>query len=390
VASIEPSVGARTFIIADDLTGACDAAVAFSSRGFETQVLLDEASSERVPAEVCAISTETRHAPLEYAVRMIGRVAQRKDLQRYDRIFKKIDSVFRGNTFHEIHAFVGAFPNHFAIISPAYPALGRISSKGLLTVRDMTGETSIPVRQSLAAAGLHPHWIAASQNADAIERQMLQSLREGNRCVFCDAVTEEDLQSIVHAAQAIPQAILWIGSAGLAHALAMNLPLRRRPERRPHSGTVLLFVGSNHAVTERQLTVLHERDVSFHWRAGWDGGRPADDGSVAVVHIDRGQTTEDEVRAAVAHCKPGTIACLFMTGGDTAMLVCRALGIEALSLDDEFEAGLPQGIAVGGRFAGCTVILKSGGFGATDVLRRIAHQFGQKKEVSLCSNAFPM
>jgi uncharacterized protein YgbK (DUF1537 family) len=381
VPSIEPPSRARTFIIADDLTGACDAAVAFSRTGVSTEVLLDMEHSASNGPEVRAICTETRDVPVEQAVGTLQRIARRQDLGHYEQIFKKIDSVFRGNTFHEVKATVDVFPNHLAVIAPAYPALGRTSSDGMLHVRDIAGESSIPVREHLHAIGLHPRWIAPSQSAQHIEQQMSQSLREGNRAVFCDANTAEDLQSIVQAARAMQTRILWIGSAGLAHALANGLPIVEQPLEHPANGAVLIFSGSDHPVTQRQMAALHDHHEVLTWPSAGYSKRSTD--SVIVFRIERGQTTEEEIRAAVSSFMPQTVSCLFMTGGDTAMLVCHALGIHSLHLHHEFEPGIPQATAEGGLFAGRTVILKSGGFGSTDVLCRIAKHFNHQKEAIL-------
>ena len=80
---------------------------------------------------------------------------------------------------------------------------------------------------------------------------------------------------------------------------------------------------------------------------------------------------------------PHHVSCLFMTGGDTAALVCRALGIESLDLEIELAPGLPQGTAAGGRFGGCTVVLKSGGFGESSIMSRLVDQFGHRERCVL-------
>jgi D-threonate/D-erythronate kinase len=380
--SIEPSSRPRTFIIADDLTGACDAAVAFSSRGLSTEVLLDANHPGSANVEVCGICTGTRETAVDRAVGTVHRVAQQQNLKHYDQIFKKVDSTFRGNTFHEIHAAFDAFYDYFVVVAPAYPALGRISVDGVLKVRDVTGETSIAVRDGLQATGLRPYWIAAGQPASQIEQRMLQSLKDGNRLVFCDAVTDEDLQATVRAARAMQKPILWIGSAGLAHALAANLPAQPSRVHRHRKGFLLIFVGSNHPVTQRQITDLHEQNGVPIWSSDIVDGTPPENAAI-LFRIERGRTTEDEIRIAVARFTPQLVSCLFMTGGDTAMLVCRALGIHSLRLHEEFEPGLPQATSTGGNFAGCTIILKSGGFGQTDVLSRIAKHFSQEKVATL-------
>jgi uncharacterized protein YgbK (DUF1537 family) len=84
-----------------------------------------------------------------------------------------------------------------------------------------------------------------------------------------------------------------------------------------------------------------------------------------------GETTADEIRRAVVAHDPAQTACLFMTGGDTAHFVCRALGIRALLLQREFAPGVPVAIAEGGPFDGVSVALKSGGFGEPDLLCRL-------------------
>jgi uncharacterized protein YgbK (DUF1537 family) len=377
--STEPSLRPQTLIIADDLTGACDAAAAFSNKGTSTQVLLHaEPTSSRL-FEVTAVCTESRDMPAEQAVRTILRVAETLDSERYDRIFKKIDSTFRGNTFREIQATLDAFKDYCAIVAPAYPALGRTVAGGMLTIRDIVGETTIPLREKLEEMGLRFPWISAGQNTQQIKQQMLQSLRSGSRAIFCDAVTNDDLQATVWAAKAIPQKILWIGSAGLAHALTAELPTKPLQRKLLTGGKILLFVGSNHPVTQKQVSALREQHA-FLMPSGGVIDRGAKDDATIFLRIERDQTTEEEIRVAVSNCASQTVSCLFMTGGDTAMLVCRALGIRSLRLHEEFEPGVPQGIATGGSFEGCTVILKSGGFGRTDLLNRVVKHFSQKKE----------
>jgi uncharacterized protein YgbK (DUF1537 family) len=373
--SIESSLRPQTLIIADDLTGACDAAVAFSSKGASTQVRLhaDLISSESF--DVSAVCTESRDMSAEQAVRTIHHVAETLDSKPYDQIFKKIDSTFRGNTFSEIQATLDAFKNYFAIVAPAYPALGRTVTGGMLMISDITGETAVRLRERFDEIGLPFHWIPAGQNPQQIKQKMLRSLRSGHRMIFCDAVTNEDLHAAVCAAKALPQKILWVGSAGLADALAADLPAKPLRRKIHAGGPVLFFVGSNHPVTQKQVSALREQHASLLPPCG-----ASKEDAPLFLRIEHDQTTEEEIRAAVSNYASQTVSCLFMTGGDTAMLVCRALGIRTLCLHHEFEPGVPQAIATGGSFDGCTVILKSGGFGQTDILNRVVRNFSQKRE----------
>jgi D-threonate/D-erythronate kinase len=169
--------------------------------------------------------------------------------------------------------------------------------------------------------------------------------------------------------------ILWVGSAGLVHALAesvlADLPADRvRPGgvKSWDAGSTIIFAGSKHPVTKRQMDDLGEQRGSSN---------------VVVVRVECGETTEDQIRNAVGARKAETVSCMVMTGGDTAMLVCRALGVESLLLHEEFEPGIPHATVVGGQFSGCMAILKSGGFGTVDVLSRIARRFSPEKAAAL-------
>jgi uncharacterized protein YgbK (DUF1537 family) len=361
----------RYLIVADDLTGACDAAVAFAQRGAQTQVMLGETISTN--AEVCALCTESRHLPAELAMRKLHTLAQAVGKIAGTQVFKKIDSVFRGNTFHEIRAIIDAFPGHLAVIAPAYPAVGRFAHGGLLHVHDLSGERSVAVRDGLRSVGLLPRWIAPGLGASAIARRL-----PGSRIVFCDALQQSDLEAVVEAATSHGRPMLWIGSAGLAHALATAAYQALRsasPLKGIRPGHVLAFIGSDHPVTLRQLdTLRNTTPVSV-----WPSDSTQNPESTVIVPIDCANPSPYTLHRLIEQFSPQTVSCLFMTGGDTALHVCRELGISALQLRQEFEPGIPEAAAIGGPFAGCNVILKSGGFGEAGVIQRITTRYSRQE-----------
>ena len=59
-------------------------------------------------------------------------------------------------------------------------------------------------------------------------------------------------------------------------------------------------------------------------------------------------------------CRP---AGLFLTGGDTAVAVCRALGVSAIDILTEISPGIPLGKLSGGICPGLRVVTKAGAFG---------------------------
>jgi uncharacterized protein YgbK (DUF1537 family) len=59
---------------------------------------------------------------------------------------------------------------------------------------------------------------------------------------------------------------------------------------------------------------------------------------------------------------------LFLSGGDIALAVCQKLGIAAIKVNGEVEAGIPAGELIGGRGEGMRVVTKAGGFGTEQAL----------------------
>lgn len=370
---------ARFLILADDLTGACDSAVAFARRGLRVEVQLE--GGELPPAEgVWAISTESRDLPEEVAVqRICDSVAM---TERAREVFKKVDSVFRGNTFAEIRAAVDCFPCEFAVLCPAYPAMGRRVREGMLHIEDASGARTSPLREGLRRAGLSGFAVArGGESIPETFATMQAAIQAGQKLVLCDAVSEDDLQRTVEAARKLERKILWIGSGGLANALASELPFRQGQQKsKTRDGVVLLFVGSDHAVTQKQLEALRGSAAVLETSIDQFSGVPAEC-EIVVLAVPREGTTAAQIRHAVAGITQG-IACCLMTGGDTAMMVCRALGVRSLLLTEEFAPGLPQGIAMGGSLDGVPVVLKSGGFGKIDVLCDLPSQFVKRKELA--------
>jgi uncharacterized protein YgbK (DUF1537 family) len=296
-------------LIADDLTGACDAAVQFTARGLPASVML--ADDPPPPgAAVVAVSTDSRHLSEQEIPPVMARVAAR---YRADIVFKKIDSVLRGNPGAEIAAALEAFGCDAAVATPAFPAMGRTGSAA-----------AAPILRS--DRHVTPDGVAAA-------------LRDGVRVVSADAASDADLDFIVAQGVSTGLRILWAGSGGLAAALGGGAA-KSRCDRK---GGVTFCVGSDHPVTLEQIAALR------HHSPGCTVLTPA--------AVDR----MPEI--------------LLLSGGDTASAVCRQAGARRIDLCGEVLPGIPWGILRCGRFDGIPVVTKSGGFGAPDALIRIAEFF---------------
>lgn len=381
--------GTNISIVADDLTGACDSAVAFARRGRLTEIALDWRVLPRALPDVFSFSTESRDIPEPEAVGRLNDLLDGASWLTENRVFfKKIDSVLRGNTFAEIAAVANRVPHRLVLIAPAFPALGRTSVNAVLHIRDIAGERMIDAGRHLVAAGLHMSVIGSGRSEaemrDLLQAQISAQTSQAKRAVYCDAASESDLHRLVQAASYLGHEVCWIGSGGLADALASHLCANHTPDQTmPARGTVLFFVGSNHPVTLDQIASLRGSGSLHEHTPHLPSSFVPGVFSSILFEIRRGETTAEQILAAVRQLPSQQISCMFMTGGDTATLVCRTLGIDTLRLETEFAPGLPLGIAVGGPFAGTKVILKSGGFGDTSAMRRIAETFSKESKRAL-------
>src|SRR5271157_2579688 len=101
IGGVPPTTSLECLLIADDLTGACDAAVHFARRGYRTHVRLDSRGEE---VSVLAISAESRDLSAAELRQVMNELAQRLPVDRARILFKKIDSTLRGNVGAEIAA----------------------------------------------------------------------------------------------------------------------------------------------------------------------------------------------------------------------------------------------------------------------------------------------
>ena len=241
-------------------------------------------------------------------------------------LYKKIDSTLRGNVAAELAAARDALGRKRPIIvAPAFPAQGRTVRGGRVLVDGK------PLRGG----------------------DLKRKLR-GLDVTICDAATEAELRRIARNGLELEPRPLFVGSAGLARALAAELPRRKpRPSRKPR-GEIAVVVGSASPMSQRQADRL---------------ARGAKRESVALYRLEWSRTTADAPalvkafgRIAAKHENCGAYV---LTGGDTARAVLEARGVRGIRLLGEVEPGVPFGISIPGDVLVCT---KAGGFGRPDTL----------------------
>jgi D-threonate/D-erythronate kinase len=393
-------------ILADDLTGACDAAAPFAARGAPTVVYFEPPAALPDDASVVAVDLDSRRYGRRTAATRHLKAARALRGSGAERAYKKVDSTLRGHPWTEIVACRWGWGASLSVLCPAFPGQGRLVRDGRLLVGQ---EDRGPVAR---LAGIPPNvavpllGVAVAERGAAAVATALETWRIGGTSfVIADATTDGHLAALATAANLVGQAPLLAGSAGLAGALAaLALPkpatedrARDTARRAVADGPWLVVAGSQTAATGAQIAEL-ERDGSTvislkaqHVaidrlqadRAGERAARALEAGKTVVLRLvvaggtESGSAqSEDRAARALGRVCRATVrrsqpAGLFLTGGLTARACLLALGARGLRLAAEPLPGIAAGRAIEGRWEGRPVITKAGGFGGPDAIRRL-------------------
>jgi uncharacterized protein YgbK (DUF1537 family) len=379
------------FIIADDLTGACDAASPFAMRRMCTRVALDP---EWLPqSEVLALDIGSRDVTVEAARIRIRAALEVAHHRKPHLLLKKIDSVFRGNTVEEVKTCLNLLPHKFAILAPGYPPLGRRVRDGRLHVCHLAGQSTLDIASQLSDYDIKFRTLklASMTNSTPLAERMIRAKEDGLRLVLCDTETEQDLDEIVHAGLHSSLDLIWMGSAGLAHALAKTQASHPEEATWPPveiRGAIIFCIGSDHPVTLEQIRNLKQTrdpaELFLDSETGNDIDVALKKGLDILLHVDpkRRQHGQSYLLRMCEVLHPNirrSIGALLLSGGDTAAMVCNAFKAQGIELRNELLPGIPSGLIRGGAADGLAVITKSGGFGAEDALLQIANRFREER-----------
>ncbi len=357
----------RLFLVADDLTGALDAAARFASPA--DPVAVTWSVPVGVPARALALDSGTREvspaaarAALAERLRHLPPVAETL-------FYAKLDSLLRGNAAAELAVWLEMLAPDACIIAPAFPFQGRVTIEG--RQHRVVDGRPVPVACDLVAE-LEDLGIAVARARPG------ETVKPG--VTMFDAATDEDLAAIVAAGRAFSGTALWCGSGGLAAMLADAT--RTTSDVLPRvEGPVLGLFGTDHPVTAEQIDRCGEAALAIA-----DGGvesaeaiarRLAERGAVPVradlptgIARDAAARRIDAVFTELVQRldRPGT---LVVAGGETLRGLGEALGADGLALEGQIVPGVPVSRFRGGRFDGLRVVSKSGAFGEPDFLLRL-------------------
>lgn len=378
----------RWAIIADDLTGAADAAAAYGPT-HSSSVILD-IDSAWPDAGILSINTESRYLPPADAAKAVTTAAGRA-MGQHRRVFKKIDSLLRGNVGVEVAATLARLTQGrgkgLAVVAPAFPGTGRTTLGGIVhvngvpnTAGDFDGDTAA----ALAAGGLTAEVAGTTgRTPEEIARHLRDVQERGIDAVVLDAVSDDDLKAIAAAADLLDFPALLVGSGGLAGHIAERAERAgaQNAQVRLVSRT-LTVIGSYSALARQQIGELvaagAEHITLDH--ATLDGtavprlvaqamGRtnvvltpdpmgPVDKSQALVVAAALARATA----AGIGHCDA-----LVLTGGETATAVLKALGAGSFTVLGEIEPGVVMSLLPGSL---PLLVTKAGAFGDAGTLAR--------------------
>lgn len=116
-------------VIADDLTGAAELAAAGLRQGLRAEIVR-EGGRPGGTAELVCVDTDSRSCPADEAARRAAAAANMLRSSGAGWIYKKVDSVLRGNVIPEIEAVMVQLGLRRALMLPANPSLGRVIRDG--------------------------------------------------------------------------------------------------------------------------------------------------------------------------------------------------------------------------------------------------------------------
>lgn len=411
------------FMIADDLTGAADAGTYFRTEdrqvriGFSHCKPWDETLSHTV---VQVYDAETRSLEPRDALSRVMRAAHllthrhQKDFLLY----KKLDSTLRGHVGAELEGTFLGSGKRTILMTPSYPENGRTVIHGCLFI------DGIPVDQSSIASDPR-HKVRSANVAEILKKTTslpiqhirLETIRDGVEAVcrelvgnkrgivVCDAETRKDLEvlaKVVH----MQDELLPAGSAGFAQAIAQEW-LGAKRSLAPRSfqcDYTIVAVGSAHPRSYIQVDTLcrilppdsvvplaptlladMNKRIECLWRAK-QSIMQMDANCVAVyLHSERPvhphdvrfendlaslvRMWVDRVTAVNTDKNIGIVA----TGGDTAMAICHALGVESIRIEQEIEHGVIVSRLEGPEQHRYYLVSKAGGFGQPSTLVNATH-----------------
>ena len=399
----------KILIIADDFTGALDTGVKFAAKGAKTKVMTkwnDDFVND--PAEVLVLCVPTRHETPEDAYEMVRAVVEKAD-GKVGTIFKKTDSVLRGNVGAELTAVLeGSEANQLYFI-PALPSMRRITLGGIHYISGIAVKNSVfgrdpfdPVTESYVPDLMHKQSDAHIESV-SVEEAISAAPTSEDKTIYvydCESSDTLDAELKTLCKRGMPRLVA--GCSGLAEALASRVGDETRIAPRAMDGNLTVVCGSVNPISVAQMNFaerygfsrVHLSDPQFlgdinALKVTAEGiemiGRYAGGTIVDTLYANNGvqrNVTEKELektRALISRrigqlmksmLEAGFEGRLMIIGGDTLLEFTNAIGCFELYPICEIDPGT---VVFKLEYQGKEheIITKSGGFGSEELLVKI-------------------
>lgn len=402
-------------VIADDLTGSCDTAAQFCRYGMRVAMTGASAPDLGPDLDLLVVNTASRGLPVERARQVAARSARSLLRLGCRPVYKKIDSTLKGPWCQELAAVMAVVRPDLAIVAPAFPAWGRTSRGGRLLLdgrpppprpargagtsgidsANLWGRLRAEFGSQVELLGRH----LLRRPAAVVEKHIRTARRKGHRVLLFDIESDSDLERLALTGRRLDEAVLWVGSAGLARFLPLSWgrsPTGAAPPGPEARGPLLLICGSLNPVNKAQLEQLDRRGLATVvtlWDEDTESPLRAESKlNSALEALARQRSAalclrlEQRIRsrghlqrlqqalqsAAGRLLDTGALGATILVGGDTALKVYEQCGARGIRILGDVEPGIPWGRWIGGRLDGLPLVTKAGGFGNPDTLCDIA------------------
>lgn len=412
-------------IIADDLTGACDTGVKFHNAGLRTRVLTDIPTANFACAEdisVISINMNSRVISAERAKQTTCSVLEMLQEKGDFYLYKKVDSVLRGNIMAEIEGVFHALSPNYVIVTPSFPETERRIRDGVLHIQTPQGQKdavdALALLQSQTSRKCALIGLKVVRRGPKAVISCARELFEGGATVLlADAWEQSDLDILAEAVLALGTRCVPVGSAGLAQSIAEKFPIKKpmaQKQKDPIQGGALIVVGTRHPTTLHQLRQLKKyADLKTYvipangvtqdnlmdvlekalsnplnptGRAGilltTDGiYNGAESSETSLLRNEYNPLILEALGRSVLRLSHSqNIAGIIATGGDVAMEVLKRMNLQWIDLMTEPIPGIVAGYAGGALEKNLLITTKSGGFGGEDALVKMLQYISADKQ----------
>lgn len=407
-------------IIADDFTGANDTGVKFSKKSIKTIVTtkLEDFEEELKKCKTLVVDLESRFDKKDVAFKKSYAASKSLKSMGVKRIYKKIDSTFRGNIGSEIDGTMEGGKFDITFLIPALPNAKRTTENGNVFLNDILIEKTeismdprTPVKDSFIPKilSIQSNKKVGLINYEDIETGQIKNkidelLLDDCEIIVFDSITDNHLNLIALCIKENFENdnIMLAGSAGFAEKIPSMFNLI------PDIPPALVVAGSISEVTRKQIKFFREeskiKGIKVNVENLFNDEKSLEklmimeqvkekyikNEDILIYTTDKREEVDEvfskikikglsleKISEEIAKflgeitkevLEGFRVSGLFLTGGDTAIKVSSALEAKGVIIENEIIEGVPYGYFLDEKYKNMIVVSKAGAFGSEDAI----------------------